>query len=1397
MRMLGGFLLLLGLFACNGDDGDKDSDVFVDLDEDGYGDSEDCDDNDPDVNPGKAETCDEKDNDCDDAVDENVTRTFYVDADVDGYGDANNTTSACEQVDGLASNSADCNDDDATVYPGADEICDDQDNDCDDVTDEGVTNAYFTDADLDGYGDPDAPIDGCEPGDGIVDNEEDCDDDDDDVNPESDEVCDEVDNDCDDDIDEDGALDARTWYADDDGDEYGDPSDVTLACDQPDGFVSNDNDCDDEHDDAYPDATEYCDGYDNDCDDDADEDGAADAPTWYIDNDGDTFGVDDTVTVSCGSPGSGWSATDDDCDDDDEDINPDADEYCDEVDNDCDGDTDENGAVDAPEWYIDGDTDGYGNASVTTNACDQPSGYVSDDNDCNDSDAGSYPGADEYCDGGDNDCDSSTDEGALDATTYYADSDKDSYGDPDTSQESCSTPTGYTTDDNDCDDSDASIKPGANEYCDDVDEDCDGTIDESAIDSKTYYADADGDGYGDGSTTTKSCDTPSGYVSNAQDCDDTDAEINPDTIWYYDGDNDSYGDPSNTRTQCAQPGTYWVLTADDCRPSDASSNPGADEVCFDSVDNNCDGTADEDCPTSHCGYISSDETWSSTEDHTVTCDVYVCGSTSPELTIEDGVTVEFQANTSLRVGTCGNGSLDVQGTGTGVVFTSDEGSASAAGDWGGVYFGSYDYGSTLDGLTVEYAGGSFSAAIYLYFADITISDSVVQFSSSSGIYSYYSNLLMTGTTVADNDSHGVNLDGNSSLETSGGPTFTSNQLTGNAGYPLVVPGNYVGQLDASSTFTGNDDDYVYVRGDYIDDDATWQALDVDYYINGTQYVQGSSRPMLTIEDGASLYFESATALYVGNSSYGSLDVVGSGSGVLFSSYESTPSNGDWYGITIGYYDDGTYLEGATVEYGGGNGYGGIYTYYADPDIIDCTVSNSSRNGIYVNTGSYPYINGTTVRDNDDDGIYIYTSAGLDTSSTPGFFGNTMTDNGGYPIRVPANYVGELDATSSFSGNGTDHIYIVADTVDTDATWQYHDADYYLSGAVYVQGSARPELTLEAGSTFYVNYSTDFYVGNSSYGTLYAEGTASLPITFTSIRSTPRNGDWDGITLGYYDSGSVLSNTIIEYAGGNGSGNLYMYYSEPELDTVTSTHSTVHGAYATYATPYIHDSEFSDNDNSGLIIYSTAYLDTNNTPGFTDNLMDGNGDYPMAVPANYLGELDDSSSFSGNGDDVIYVYADVVDTDATWQTHDVPYFFAGTTQIYGSSRPVVSIGEGAELQFDSAVELHVGNGTYGGLEAIGSSTSPVVFTSGEASPSKGDWRGIRFGYYCQSSYSTLSYATIEYGGGNGYGNVMFYYCSGTIENSTSQYSSSYGVYRLASSPTVSNVTYASNSAGDLY
>ena len=379
--------------------------------------------------------------------------------------------------DGFTPEDGDCDDNDDAIFPGASEVCNAVDDNCDGAVDEGVTAMAYRDADGDGFGDPADAMPVCSLPIGYVASSSDCDDTDPTVKPGGIEVCDGQDNDCDDAIDE-SAIDRTTYYADNDGDGYGDASSPMAACELMAGYSDNASDCDDDDSAVHPAAEELCDGIDNDCDAATDEGAASDATIWYRDMDGDGYGDSDISVARCMLP-VGYIEVAGDCDDGNAEINPGAEEICDGIDNDCDASTTDDFGTDAVVWYVDMDGDGFGSDSTTVTACAMPLGYADNADDCHDGSMLAYPGGTEVCDGIDNDCDGETDgDDATDRVMWYLDADDDGFGDAGVGELACEAPDGFVADDTDCDDTTDEAAPDAVEVCDGMDNDCNGMSDE-------------------------------------------------------------------------------------------------------------------------------------------------------------------------------------------------------------------------------------------------------------------------------------------------------------------------------------------------------------------------------------------------------------------------------------------------------------------------------------------------------------------------------------------------------------------------------------------------------------------------------------------------------------------------------------------------------------------------------------------------------------------------------------------------------------------------------------------------------------------------------------------------------------------------------------------------------
>jgi Putative metal-binding motif len=211
----------------------------------------------------------------------------------------------------------------------------------------------------------------------------------------SDDTCDGVDDDCDGLIDD----DVRYWYLDQDGDGYG-AGELVERCDESLSGSARGDDCDDGDPSLHPGAADVnCDGVDLDCD-------GLDEGIGWTDADGDgyagTWDLDDCAALSEEAL---------DCADRNGHISPGALEVCDDVDNDCDGlvDLEDDSLTDATLWHPDEDGDGAGSTEEVW-LCEGEVSMVENSDDCDDTDPSRHLGAEESCDGLDNDCDAEVDE---------------------------------------------------------------------------------------------------------------------------------------------------------------------------------------------------------------------------------------------------------------------------------------------------------------------------------------------------------------------------------------------------------------------------------------------------------------------------------------------------------------------------------------------------------------------------------------------------------------------------------------------------------------------------------------------------------------------------------------------------------------------------------------------------------------------------------------------------------------------------------------------------------------------------------------------------------------------------------------------------------------------------
>ncbi len=709
--------------------------------------------------------------------------------------------------------------------------------------------------------------------------------------------------------------------------------------------------------------------------------------------------------------------------------------------------------------------------------------------------------------------------------------------------------------------------------------------------------------------------------------------------------------------------------------------------------------------------------WATNAPFVFTGDVSV--NPAVQLTVESGATVKGR-NVGLYV----NGTLHADGTPARINFSSwlddavggdsnGDGASTvpAAGDWKGIYLASTAGASVLHNCLLRYAGQQMGYINSDYRKATVYIDGCAP--------------TITNCTIADSAVHGVELFDSAAI--------VHNNLFNNfanGGYAIVVDRTtQFGDL-AGNTVGGDGNPGIAIGGGTITTNRTWHypGSNFPYFINGDVTV--TDGVTLTLEPGVSLRF-AQTRLWV----TGTLLAQGNASmPIEFTSRQATQAPGDWFGIYLGPGAGNSQFRYTTIAFAGRDNLANLNNDYrrcalylngCSPLLDHVTVDGSLNNGVEMWSAS-PSITAAAILNNGVFGLRAESGSRPVVQNTR-FVNNGANGNGAHAIGMDASCVPEPTAVT-FASNRFSGIRIWGGTLGSNATWKNWatNAPYVVTADTTVASGVT--LLIEAGTSLKFQ-SCGLYVN----GTVAADGT-SAPVTFTSwhdataggdsngegTNAVPAAGNWKGIYLSPDSGGSVFDHCHFRYAGQD---NLLYVNSDYRKVTVYVNSCSPRFANCTFADSWIHGLELFS---SQSIVQDCAFANFSN------------GGYPVVFDTLDCYPLLSGNTATGDGTLGIAIPGGTMTTMGLWSKpgDSFPYFLNGNLTVDTSAG--LRLEPGITME-SSNVGLYV-NGT---LSAVGAVDQPIVFTSRNATPQPGDWKGLYFGP--QAGSSALGFCQIRFAG----------------------------------------------------
>jgi hypothetical protein len=538
----------------------------------------------------------------------------------------------------------------------------------------------------------------------------------------------------------------------------------------------------------------------------------------------------------------------------------------------------------------------------------------------------------------------------------------------------------------------------------------------------------------------------------------------------------------------------------------------------------------------------------------------------------------------------------------------------------------------------------------------------------------------------------------------------------------------------------------------IQQSETWYPIGNPHIITGDLIIEDATNsPILTIMPGCLVQFAGDYEIFCGYEYSGAIVAEGKADSlILFTTTSNPKTPGSWKSISFfANSTSATSLKYCTIEYGGS------YANNGELFVADVAIK----------------INYCTVRTSLSSGIVFYGDDGRAAQ----FTNNSVNECAGHAIEIEPGQVRTLGSGNTFTGNTDNNILVRAGVVTTTGTWLNHGIPYLLGGSVGVDHETNnPVLTIAPGCVIKFGGDYEFYCAYYYPGAIVAEGTALLPITFTTNANPPLAGTWKAVKA--YEKATTAASfnyCTFEYGGSEDCG-LGVYNAAAEITNCAIRYG----------------------GSDGVLASGTGYFTQ-----FTGNTISNCAGHAINIGPEYVRTLGAGNTYTANTYNDILIRGGAVKTTGTWLNQGVPYNISESVAVEDEegSSPILTIAPGITIKMQANTEFWVGYYWAGGLIADGT-LGEITFTSASPSPSAGDWKSLSFYIFAIDGSSKLKNCVVEYAG-NDLGNIVVDNSVPEITGCTIRHSQAWGVWLEGppypdASEIESNNTFSDNPSGNV-